>query len=131
LAAEQPLMAELHAAAGVVVHASKRAIGADGRRSVIDKVVGVKTLKDKLSEYIRIAASGETVLVTDRDRVVAELVPPSSTRADLVDDALLADAVRNGWVSASALRDRTPPAGLALAPLATLLDELGADRADR
>ena len=42
--------------------------------------VGVKVLKNKLSEYIRLAASGETVLVTDRDRVVAELVPPREGR---------------------------------------------------
>lgn len=28
--------------------------------------VGLKILKNKLSEYVRLAASGETVLVTDR-----------------------------------------------------------------
>ena len=28
--------------------------------------VGIKTLKNKLSEYVRAAAAGETVLVTDR-----------------------------------------------------------------
>jgi antitoxin (DNA-binding transcriptional repressor) of toxin-antitoxin stability system len=39
--------------------------------------VGLKTLKNKLSEYVRLAAGGETVLVTDRDRVVAEIGPPS------------------------------------------------------
>lgn len=42
--------------------------------------VGLKTLKNKLSEYVRLAAGGETVLVTDRDRVVAEIVPPRSGR---------------------------------------------------
>ena len=47
------------------------------------RAVGLKTLKNKLSEYIRLAARGETVLVTDRDRVVAEIVPPQSGRADL------------------------------------------------
>ena len=31
--------------------------------------VGIKVLKNKLSEYVRLAANGETVLVTDRDRV--------------------------------------------------------------
>jgi hypothetical protein len=30
------------------------------------RTVGLKTLKNKLSEYIRAAAAGETVLVTDR-----------------------------------------------------------------
>jgi antitoxin (DNA-binding transcriptional repressor) of toxin-antitoxin stability system len=37
--------------------------------------VGLKILKNKLSEYVRLAVGGETVLITDRDRVVAEIVP--------------------------------------------------------
>lgn len=37
------------------------------------KVVGVKELKAKLSEYLRLVKQGEVVLVTDRDEVVAEL----------------------------------------------------------
>ena len=40
------------------------------------KSVGLKVLKNKLSEYIRLAAAGETVVITDRYRVVAEIVPP-------------------------------------------------------
>ncbi|MGO9265864.1 MAG: type II toxin-antitoxin system Phd/YefM family antitoxin [Candidatus Binataceae bacterium] len=39
------------------------------------KSVGVKQLKSRLSEYLRLVRSGETVLVTDRDEVVAELRP--------------------------------------------------------
>jgi antitoxin (DNA-binding transcriptional repressor) of toxin-antitoxin stability system len=39
------------------------------------KAVGIKTLKAKLSEYIRLAKAGETVLVTERDEVVAEIRP--------------------------------------------------------
>jgi len=62
------------------------------------RAVGLKTLKNKLSEYIRLAARGETVLVTDRDRVVAEIVPPQSGRADTLSDARLAEAVRRGWL---------------------------------
>jgi prevent-host-death family protein len=38
--------------------------------------VGLKILKNKLSEYVRLAAGGETVVITDRGRVVAEIVPP-------------------------------------------------------
>ncbi len=56
--------------------------------------VGLKVLKNKLSEYVRLAASGETVLVTDRDRVVAELVPPRAGRSELLTDAQLAELVR-------------------------------------
>ena len=36
------------------------------------RVVGIKTLKNRLSEYVRIAAASERVLMTDRDRVVAD-----------------------------------------------------------
>jgi antitoxin (DNA-binding transcriptional repressor) of toxin-antitoxin stability system len=39
------------------------------------KSVGVKQLKSRLSEYLRFVRNGETVLVTDRDEVVAELRP--------------------------------------------------------
>ena len=37
------------------------------------KVVGVKELKARLSEYLRLAKAGESVLVTERNEVVAEL----------------------------------------------------------
>lgn len=54
------------------------------------KAVGVKVLKAKLSEYLRLVKLGETVLVTERDEVVAELrpahrqnVPPSSIEEEL------------------------------------------------
>ena len=45
------------------------------------RAVGLRVLKNRLSEYVRLAASGETILVTDRERVVAEIVPPSEERA--------------------------------------------------
>jgi antitoxin (DNA-binding transcriptional repressor) of toxin-antitoxin stability system len=92
------------------------------------RAVGLKVLKNKLSEYVRIAAGGETVLITDRDRVVAELVPPSPSRAEMLDDAALAEAVREGWLTPPLLRGAPPPGGMPVAPLRTLLDELRADR---
>lgn len=93
--------------------------------------VGVKVLKNKLSEYLRLVASGETVLVTDRDRVVAELIPPREGRSVQVADAFLAEAVRQGWLTAPAVRDRRPPPRLPVARAKELLDELSADRSDR
>jgi antitoxin (DNA-binding transcriptional repressor) of toxin-antitoxin stability system len=39
------------------------------------KAIGVKILKAKLSEYLRLVKTGETILVTERDEVVAELRP--------------------------------------------------------
>jgi len=43
---------------------------------MVMKSVGIRELKNRLSEYIREVRSGEAVLVTDRGDVVAELVPP-------------------------------------------------------
>ncbi|MBV8777018.1 MAG: type II toxin-antitoxin system prevent-host-death family antitoxin, partial [Alphaproteobacteria bacterium] len=40
--------------------------------------VGLKVLKNKLGEYVRRAAAGETVMVTDRGKVVAEISRPQS-----------------------------------------------------
>lgn len=39
------------------------------------KSVGLRELKNRLSEYVRDVRSGEGVLVTDRGEVVAELLP--------------------------------------------------------
>ncbi|HEY2931679.1 MAG TPA: prevent-host-death protein [Acidobacteriota bacterium] len=39
------------------------------------KAVGIKQLKAKLSEYVRLAKAGDTILVTDREEIVAELRP--------------------------------------------------------
>ena len=40
--------------------------------------------------------------MTDRDRVVAELVPPREGRSPSVADAVLAELVRKGWVTPAA-----------------------------
>jgi antitoxin (DNA-binding transcriptional repressor) of toxin-antitoxin stability system len=94
--------------------------------------VGIKVLKNKLSEYVRLAESGETVLITDRDRVVAELSPPRAERRALLDDPVLAELVRNGILT-PAVRPFTtpPPRGKPVMKLKALLAQLDEDRADR
>ena len=93
--------------------------------------VGLKILKNKLSEYVRLAASGETVLVTDRDRVVAEIVPPQPGRSPLLVDALLAEAVREGWLAPPVLAGRGPPPRKPVMALRDLMQELLQDREGR
>ena len=39
--------------------------------------VGIRVLKNQLSKYLALVQKGETVLVTDRDEVVAEIRRPS------------------------------------------------------
>lgn len=45
--------------------------------------VGIKQLKNELSEWVRRAAAGEEIVVTDRGQVVARLVPPVTARTHL------------------------------------------------
>ncbi len=44
------------------------------------ETVGIRELKNKLSAYVRKVEAGDVVIVTDRGRVVAELVPPGWQR---------------------------------------------------
>ena len=95
------------------------------------KAVGLKVLKNKLSEYVRLAAHGETVLVTDRDRVVAEIVPPEKHRSPVLADALLAEAVRQGWITPPALPAAGVPPRKPVMLFRDLLRELEKDRDGR
>ena len=107
-----------------------RQLDMEASRSYIPRMraVGLKVLKNKLSEYIRLAAGGETVLVTDRDRIVAEIVPPGHGRGEWLGDAVLADAVRNGWVTPPAFPQQGAPPRSPVATLDVLLRELREDR---
>ena len=93
--------------------------------------VGIKVLKNRLSEYIRLAESGETVLVTVRDRVVAELSPPREGRGTRLEDAKLADAVRQGWLTPPLVRPQGGPPRMPVAQWCDIEKGLGEDRQDR
>ena len=98
--------------------------------------VGIQVLKNNLSEYVRAASGGETVLVTDRDRVVAELRPPRSASAS--DEEFLAMGVREGWLTPATiphtepmLADGPTPPGEGSVTFGQLMDDLARDREDR
>ena len=95
------------------------------------RAVGLKVLKNKLSEYVRLAERGETVLVTDRDRVVAEIVPPETSRSPVLADAMLADAVRQGWITPPALPTAGVPPRNPVMSFRELKRELDEDRRER
>jgi prevent-host-death family protein len=60
------------------------------------KTVGIRELKNRLSEYVRSVRAGEGVLVTDRGEVVAELAPPGLRDSDPTVPAGLAALARQG-----------------------------------
>lgn len=67
------------------------------------KAVGIKVLKARLSEYLRLVKSGETILVTERDEVVAEIHPARRQKVGelTLDDKLAALAERGEATLAS------------------------------
>jgi antitoxin (DNA-binding transcriptional repressor) of toxin-antitoxin stability system len=95
------------------------------------RCIGVKALKNKLSEYLRLIAAGESVLVTDRDRVIAEMIPPREGRSPQSSDAVLADAVRKGWITPAILSPGSSPPRLPVDRISNILRDLEEDRAGR
>lgn len=92
------------------------------------KVVGIKVLKDRLSEFVRLAQGGETILVTDRDEVVAELVPPRTDRARTISDLALLEDIRRGLVTPATRRGPLTFRRRPIAPTAEILRQLREDR---
>jgi antitoxin (DNA-binding transcriptional repressor) of toxin-antitoxin stability system len=93
--------------------------------------VGLKVLKNKLSEYVRLAERGETILIKDRNRVVAELAPPRADTTALSDEEWLADAARRGLVTRAPDRRRSAPSRKPIAAFDEIMKGLAEDREDR
>ena len=102
-----------------------------GYNYYMGNAVGIRELKDNLSEYVRRTEAGERIAVTAHGRVVAMLVPPDAaargrrrSRLDqLIDQGLARPAEESG--------DPFPPGwvglGLPKGTAAALIDE---DRGD-
>jgi len=93
--------------------------------------VGLKVLKNKLSRYVRMAAAGETVLVMDRDRVVAELVPPQPGHKATSHDEFIAHGVREGWLTPAKNPGNGPLPRKPVMTFEELMKDIDEDRADR
>jgi prevent-host-death family protein len=90
------------------------------------KAVGIRELKAKLSEYIRLIKAGEDILVTDRGEVVAEIRPARKKLIDPKEDQGLQSLARQGCLSLGG--QNNPKAYLELSkltetPSSQLLDE--------
>lgn len=60
------------------------------------RTVGLRELKNRLSEYVRQVRAGHPIVVTDRGQVVAELRPSSQLPAGTKVDPALAGLVNRG-----------------------------------
>ncbi len=93
---------------------------------------GIKVLSSKLREYVRLAASGETILVADRDQVGAKLSPRRETRSPILSDAFLTDAVGSGVLTPPRqVASGPPPKPVPVVRLDEIPAELDENRRDR
>ncbi len=96
------------------------------------KAVGIRELKNHLSEYIRLVRAGEEVLVTDRGEVVAELRSPSRLAPKEMSDTGLEELARKGLVTLGAPNDPEAypamPSILSPGEISRLLDEERGER---
>jgi antitoxin (DNA-binding transcriptional repressor) of toxin-antitoxin stability system len=85
-----------------------------------------------LNDYVRLAECGETVLVIERDRVVARLVPPQQPGQPEISDEFLARGAQEGWLTRSTIDKNTPlPARHPVMTFDQLMRHLEQDREER
>lgn len=80
------------------------------------RAVGLRELKNRLSEYVRMVRSGDDILVTDRGAVVAELRAPGAPAAIPAHPGL-AELARQGKLTLGGAND--PDLYPAFPPLTT------------
>lgn len=97
------------------------------------KTVGLRELKNRLSFYVRRAADGERLTVTDRGQIIAELGPPqtgksvASRLADMAHRGELRLAEPVSKEMRAPLYQKMPRAKIAL----TAIELLDLDRGER
>ena len=69
------------------------------------KSVGLRDLKNRLSEYVRDVQSGEAVLVTDRGEVVAEIIPAGQGSNKGGVPSVLGSLARSGYLTIGVAND--------------------------
>jgi antitoxin (DNA-binding transcriptional repressor) of toxin-antitoxin stability system len=96
--------------------------------------VGIKALKNDLSRHIRAVAGGEVVLVTDRGKVVAEIIPPRVGEDASSEERFLAQLEREGVLKRAKRRltkDTLPPRRPPIMTFEEMMRDLDDSRSDR
>jgi antitoxin (DNA-binding transcriptional repressor) of toxin-antitoxin stability system len=94
--------------------------------------VDLKDLKNRLRDYIRFAAAGETVLVSDGNRVIAEIVPPQSgRRLDAAKEDVVSRGIREGWITPAKKPSSEPLPRKPVMSFEELMKDLDESRVDR
>ena len=96
------------------------------------QTVGIKVLKNDLSRYIRAAEAGETVLVTDRGRVIAEISRPRAPEGQTEAERQWALLIAEGIVTPAKIPPTAPlPPRHPVMTFEELMRDLDESRIDR
>ena len=94
--------------------------------------VGIKALKNELSKHIRAVARGETVLVTDRGKVVAQLTPPPAVEQGTDAERQMAALIKAGVVTPARIHFTEPmPKRNPIMSFEEMMRDLDESREDR
>ncbi|HTC02606.1 MAG TPA: prevent-host-death protein [Xanthobacteraceae bacterium] len=92
----------------------------------------MKTLKNRLRDYIRFAAAGEIVLVTDGDRVIVEIVPLQlGRRLDMAKEDVISRGIREGWITPAKNPSTRPLPRKPVMTFEELMKDLDESKVDR
>ncbi len=70
------------------------------------KTVGIKTLKNQLSLYLREVKAGSIVLITERGNVIAELHKPTMNTPPLANGSIQTKWIQEGKLIAPKIRKK-------------------------
>lgn len=103
------------------------------REATIQYMLTVSTtsLKDTLSECLQRVQDGETILILDEGRIVAELRPPQPGHTPATTVNVWASLVRQGLITPAERTKSRPPPALALIPFEQVMADLDEAREDR
>jgi prevent-host-death family protein len=90
------------------------------------EIVGIREMRQNLSRYTRRAKSGESFVITDRGRAVAQLTPAPG-RASVIDRLVAERGARRGEGSLLDVLDELPEP-IPGPPSEAVLDELRGER---
>lgn len=93
------------------------------------KSIGVRKLKDNLSSYLKEVESGTVILVSDRDRIIAEIHEPDPSIYK-TDNPQLASWVREGRLHAPRTEKTACPASPVTIPGKNSLKLIVEDRGE-
>ncbi len=95
------------------------------------KTVGIKNLKNSLSEYIRMVKAGESIFITEHNRIVAEIIPSCGSETDsTLLEKYINEQDKKGWILKSTRKTKLKKKKKKLAYDKKVIDDIYSETRD-